>query len=292
MTFKLFSSLNRQIWRTHNLAFTASFVLSVLFGLVLDARAQALSNSPNSPIHPFGQIFSTPHRTIDQLQRFVFYRTPESSSVPGAASIYVNGAYHASLVAGGYSVLCLPPGTSEVGVKSVQIDRPVKDNLDTITVIRGEGAQTQYLRVQEAQQGRQFLQLVLTPQALQEISGAHEQIHTISRVPQATDCTASPLPVVSPAPAASDAPAPASQSITLAADALFAFGRSDLSAISPLGRASLDSLLTRLRNEFIQIERLNITGHADPLGQPELNERLSLERAHTIADYLRQSGLC
>jgi OOP family OmpA-OmpF porin len=159
------------------------------------------------------------------------------------------------------------------------VGRNVKDNLDTITVMRSASAQTQFFRVQDTGRGRQVLQPVQTAEALREIDGAREQTHTISRVIGAVACSFNRNP------------APAPQTITLAADALFAFGRSDLAAMSPTGRASLDALVARLRSEYIQLDRMNIIGHADPLGQPGPNERLSIDRANTVQQYLAQAGL-
>ena len=124
-----------------------------------------------------------------------------------------------------------------------------------------------------------MLQPVQAAEALREIEGAREQTHTISRVVGAVECSINRNP------------APAPQTITLAADALFAFGRSDLGAMSPTGRASLDALVARLRSEYIQLDRMNIIGHADPLGQPGPNERLSMDRANTVQQYLAQAGL-
>ena len=251
--------------------------LLVSLGLSWAAAAQNYYTAPGSPINTFGQKYAQAGQVVDQQSRMVFYRTRQSSSVPGAASVYVNGTYHASIIPGGYSELCLPPGSVELGLKSVEVGRTVKDNLDTITVIRGAGAQTQFLRVQEAGRGRQVLQPVQTAEALREIEGAREQTHTISRVVGAVACSINRNP--------------APQTITLAADALFAFGRSDLAAMSATGRASLDALVTRLRSEYIQLDRMNIIGHADPLGQPGPNERLSIERANTVQQYLSQAGL-
>ena len=37
---------------------------------------------------------------------------------------------------------------------------------------------------------------------------------------------------------------------------------------------------------FSRIERLHIIGHADPLGAPAVNNRLSLERANTVRSYI------
>jgi OOP family OmpA-OmpF porin len=278
MTFKTFASLfARQICHaTLTRGLVASWMLCLSFG----ALAQNYYTGPNSPIHTFGQKFAQAAQVVDSQSRMVFYRTRQSSSVPGAASVYVNGAYHASIIPGGYSQLCMPPGSVELGLKSVEVGTNVKDNLDTITVIRNAGAQTQFFRVQEAGRARQVLQPVQAAEALREIEGAREQTHTISRVVGAVECSINR----NPAPAAP-------QTITLAADALFAFGRSDLGAMSPTGRASLDALVARLRSEYIQLDRMNIIGHADPLGQPGPNERLSIDRANTVQQYLAQAGL-
>jgi OOP family OmpA-OmpF porin len=277
MKFKAFPSASKR-----PLSQARGAIAACLLGLGLSfaALAQNYYTAPGSPINQFGQRFAQAGQVVDQQSRMVFYRTRESSSLPGAASIYVNGAYHASLIPGGYSELCLPPGNAELGIKTVEVGTNVKENLDTITAIRNAGAQSQYFRVQEAGRGRQVLQPVQVAQALREIEGTREQTHTISRVPGAAECTINR----NPAPAAA-------QTITLAADALFAFGRSDLAAMSPTGRASLDALISRLRGEYIQLERMNIIGHADPLGQPGPNERLSLQRANTVQQYLAQAGL-
>jgi OmpA-OmpF porin, OOP family len=275
MTHKAILSISpRQNWRVRSAA-----AIALLLGLSFGALAQNYYTGPNSPINTFGQKYAQAAQVVDSQSRMVFYRTRQSSSVPGAASVYVNGTYHASIIPGGYSELCMPPGSVELGLKSVEVGRTVKDNLDTITVIRNAGAQTQFFRVQDTGRGRQMLQPVQAAEAAKEIEGAREQTHTISRVVGAVECSINRNP------------APAPQTITLAADALFAFGRSDLAAMSPTGRASLDALVARLRNEYIQIDRLNIIGHADPLGQPGPNERLSIDRANTVQQYLTQAGL-
>lgn len=245
-------------------------------------------NNNGSRIQPFGQVFVQPERVVDQQTRMIFYRTQQSSAVYGAASVYVNGAYHASLVPGGYSVLCMPVGDIELGLKTVEVGRTVKDDLDTITAIRGMGGQNQYFRVKDTGRGRQVLMPVSTPEALSELANMREQIHTVSRVPGASECTINRAPEAPVAPPVRPA---VPQTITLAADALFSFGRSDINAMSPMGRASLDTLVQRLRSEYIKLDRLHIIGHADPIGNALSNERLSMDRAQTVREYLIQSGL-
>lgn len=278
MTFTaLFGTQKRQNWCV------AVALLVLTWGLFPDVLAQ--SPYKDSRIEAFGQVFAEPEPVVDQQTRMVFFRTRQSSSVMGAASVYVNGSYHTSLVPGGYSELCMPAGSVELGLKTVEVGRNVKDDLDTITVIRNLGGQTQYFRVKDLGRGRQVLMPVSAVQALAELAGTREQIHTVSRVPGVTECSIKP--VAPSAPATASTP----QTITLAADALFAFGRSDLDGMSPMGRASLDALVTRLRGEYIKLERLRVMGHADPIGQTHANDRLSMERAQTVRDYLLQSGL-
>lgn len=263
------------------------------FGLLACFLSTSLwaQNNKVSRIQPFGQAFVLPERVVDQQTRMIFYRTQQSSAVYGAASVYVNGAYHASLVPGGYSVLCMPVGNIELGLKTVEVGRAVKEDLDTITAIRGVGGQNQYFRVKDTGRGRQVLMPVATQEALSELPNTREQIHTVSRVPGASECSINRVPEAPEAPPVRPAAPATPQSITLAADALFAFGRSDINAMSPIGRASLDALVQRLRSEYIKLDRLHIIGHADPIGNALSNERLSMDRANTVREYLLQSGL-
>lgn len=83
-----------------------------------------------------------------------------------------------------------------------------------------------------------------------------------------------------------------SEHFSFAADALFAFGRSDLGALLPLGRALLDQLVTRVVQANAKVTRLQVTGHADRLGKSAAaNQRLSEARARTVSAYLAAQGL-
>ncbi|MEJ7687874.1 MAG: OmpA family protein [Variovorax sp.] len=82
----------------------------------------------------------------------------------------------------------------------------------------------------------------------------------------------------------------ARQRIELAADALFAFGRSGPADLRAQGRRDLDALAASLRG-FTKIDTLRITGHTDRLGSTALNDRLSLARAMTVRDHLVRNGV-
>jgi outer membrane protein OmpA-like peptidoglycan-associated protein len=159
-----------------------------------------------------------------------------------------------------------------------------KDLPDTITAISLTPGQTHYLRVQQSG-SKPVLQPVAAAQALQELVGTREQLHTVSRVAQAcNEVTAAATPAPTPA-----VPVPA-QTYLLPADTLFAFDRSDRDAMTDNGTRAIDSLLARLAQDFSRIDRLHLIGHADPLGSPERNERLAIERAQTVREYIATTG--
>ena len=72
---------------------------------------------------------------------------------------------------------------------------------------------------------------------------------------------------------------------TLDADPLFAFGKSDLSSE---GTKSLDQLIANAKEMDLQSARL--TGYTDPLGTISGNNKLSLERAQSVRNYLQKNG--
>ncbi|WP_158270675.1 OmpA family protein [Limnohabitans sp. Bal53] len=243
-------------------------------------------------------------RVAQHQSRIIIYRATGTNQ-PGAATVYVNDRYHASLIPGGYAQVCLPPGGAELGVRMVAVGRNPKDNLDSTTAINPKGGETSFLSVREQAGMLAVLQPVPAAQAMQELQGTRQQAHTISRVPNAEKCIdAGPAaPQVASQPihqaAASVASQPihqaaasvALQQINLAADSLFAFGKSDLKSMSTAGRTSLDNLISQIKTPYLSIERVHIVGHADPLGSEVINDRLSTDRAKTVRDYLLVNGL-
>ena len=236
----------------------------------VNARADAL-----------GGVF-TPLTNIGTHQsRIVVYRTFNTQQLPGATGVFIQGDYLTSLVPGGYSQLCLPPGQFEVGARQFRVGQSARDSYDTVTAIALNPAQTQYLTVVESS-GRPVMKPVTAAQALQELGATRLQIHTVSRVALAQHCVAVPATVV--------APAIQPEQFILSADALFAFGRSDLNGLTASGRESLDILMSRIRKDYVRVDSIHVMGHADPLGAPDFNERLSVNRANTVRQYLKNNG--
>ena len=261
-----------------------------LFLTVLANTAQAQTTietsqaGANARIDVLGSPFSAPLGTAASQSRILVYRGADSSGLKGATGVFVNGQYHTSLVAGGYSQLCIEPGAVEIGARQMRIGRTAKDNYDSLTATRLLAGQSQYFAVYE-DAARPVLKPVPAAQALQEMAATRLQMHTVSRVTKAQDCVSAPAP----APVAAPVMVPAMpQQFALSGDALFAFGRSDAAGMTSQGLAVIDQLVSRIRSDYTYINHIHVIGHADPLGSPAGNQRLSSERADTVRRYIER----
>jgi OOP family OmpA-OmpF porin len=93
---------------------------------------------------------------------------------------------------------------------------------------------------------------------------------------------AAPVVAAPPPPAA----APASQKVTIAADALFDFNKAIL---RPEGQAKLDDVVAK--SQRLAIEVVIAVGHADRIGGAAYNQKLSESRAAAVKDYLVSKGI-
>lgn len=92
-------------------------------------------------------------------------------------------------------------------------------------------------------------------------------------------------------PAPPPAPAVAErmpEHITLSADALFAFNKSDL---TPEGKAAVTDLAAKLRSHMANIQSIRVVGYTDRLGTHAYNQPLSERRARAVMDALVADGV-
>ena len=107
--------------------------------------------------------------------------------------------------------------------------------------------------------------------------------------PEAPAAAPAPAPVATPrasapvAPAAPKAPAV----INLASTELFEFNKATLTSEA---RAKLDAEVIAKLKDFGDIRYVNVNGHADRLGSPQYNQRLSEKRAEAVRAYLVSKG--
>jgi OOP family OmpA-OmpF porin len=81
------------------------------------------------------------------------------------------------------------------------------------------------------------------------------------------------------------APLPA-QSMRYASETLFGF---DKFSISPEGKKVLDDASVNIRS--LKGEKVDVVGHADHIGSTDYNQKLSLQRADAVRDYLVTKGV-
>ncbi len=263
------------------------FIIVMMGALLLAGCAQTstrptpeLSKERRSvePIVSLGGSFKALPAVSHTQSRVVLYRDVQSA-LNGATSVFLDERYHASLEAGAWSSLCYKTGPVEMGARQMRVGGSPKDLPDTITALTLMPGQTHYVRVQ-SNGDKPVLQPVAAAQALQELAGTRQQIHTVSRV--AVDCQPETQPaVIAPLPV---------QTYTLAANTYFAFDRADRAAMTDAGTRAIDQLLLRLSQDFSRIERVHLIGHADPLGSAERNERLAIERALTVREHILRTG--
>jgi OmpA-OmpF porin, OOP family len=112
------------------------------------------------------------------------------------------------------------------------------------------------------------------------------QVQPLTPEPMEEPRTLEPEPEPVAAPPPPPPPAPMTKTTTLAADTLFALGSFQL---RPTAKAKLDEFAGEL--DQFDYQRIHITGHTDPTGSAQLNERLSRQRAEAVKRYLVTKGL-
>lgn len=167
----------------------------------------AQTSGADNPFQPLGAVFNLSERVVDSQTRLVMFRPQASTETAGVSRINVNGAYHTSLMAGAYSVLCLAPGPVSLDVRPVGAQQRASQQADMNTQIQLSSGQTVYLSASVQGNARYSLRPVEASPARESLKTLREQIHALSRVPDAQDCK-DPDAVVAPA-AAEPTPTPA-----------------------------------------------------------------------------------
>lgn len=96
---------------------------------------------------------------------------------------------------------------------------------------------------------------------------------------------AAPVVVTPPSPTPVVAAPPVQKKLTLSADSLFDF---DKVTIKPEGKMSLDKFAEELKS--VEYKMVTVTGHADRIGTPRYNMKLSVRRAEAVKAYLVEHG--
>jgi len=288
----------------------ARFFAALLLGLLLLGSGVAWAQASIAPARGGDKVFGTvgdslggtyvaPMGADPKWVRVTFYR-PSASVASGSARLEVNGVYHSTLQAGAYTDLCVAPGAFEFGVRMVKTGVSFENSPVAVLALQAAPAQHLVLRVNDRLAGRASLVSVDAQSAQDELRNTKRQIHAVSRVSQGSECVPAAgsaragVAVPTPVGAAPAGSGPAvKEVVVLGVGTLFSFGASDFSAITPKGQEALSQLVGRLKATYGQDESLQIeiTGHADPLGNALENQRLSVARAQAVRGYMVQKGI-
>jgi OOP family OmpA-OmpF porin len=272
--------------------YAASWVLSSITAcavmLGLSGMAHAQDKTGNKSFQALAQAYDLQNEGVAAGQSRIIFYSPTTTSLPGAATVYINGRYHASLIAGGYTPVCLLPGKVELGARQIDINsRANKDGLDSMTQLTLQSGQNQFVRVNGDSRKNIALMPVASSQAEKEIAQTRLQMHTISRVPEALECVkVTPTAAVSVTPVAQAAAAVSARQMQLSGDTLFAFDRADAAGLTQQGLRAIDQLGAQINAEFSHIDRVHVIGHTDPFGSDAYNDKLSAQRALTVRQHI------
>lgn len=288
------NSLNERLF-SHSRVWLAAMLFVLLSAFAGWGQAQGLGavvSAVGSVEQPLGDEYAQAPKANSQLSRITVYR-PLKSAGSGVTRLELDGQYHTSLQVGGFTQVCVAPSTVQWLARVVQggVSNP---SLQVASLKLSPQAQTEwFVRVLVQANGSPAFSVVAPEVAAAELAGVRRQVHAVSRVTQARDCL-EPAAVVPAVAAVSEQPKLIEkESITLGAAALFPYGKSSLNYLSDEGRAALDLMVARLQNTYRNEDnvRIHVTGHTDPIGDSQVNQRLSEQRALAVREYLLEEGL-
>jgi hypothetical protein len=154
---------------------------------------------PNARIEVLSERFKA--RTLaPQETKLVIYRHPKTAPTEGVVSLFINERYHASLMAGGFTEVCLPRGTVNIKLRATKAAERTNASITQARIEMDE--QTGYISLMDSA-GPPAMVQVSEAVALTDLSDLLRQVHTMSRVPDQQSCTeaASTPSSATPAPA-------------------------------------------------------------------------------------------
>lgn len=295
------------------------FKIIFIFGILnqclanYEAKNEKLKISKKFSIESLGKIYEGPSRFSPQLSRITFYR-PHVPDRQGAYSIKINGDYHASLQPGGYTNLCIQPMQVQLQAHHVENGKPRTTQNAQVVLDLHSGKDT-YVRIEAHDNAEASISIVESQLAQTELKNTRQQIHTLSRVPQATPCedpaqenqpepqhnTASATaigPIASKAADPTPGPTPLAdlkvkETIQLDTDNYFNFSKSEIADMLPESRQKLSNAVARIQQQLAQSAstRIHIIGYSDALGRPQRKKTIAAQRAQTIRNYLVRQGI-
>jgi outer membrane protein OmpA-like peptidoglycan-associated protein len=228
---------------------------------------------------PQGGSYVAAPAVVPEQTRIVLFRGTGDEAT-GVISLFVNERYHASLQSHAFAVVCLPPAKHVLRARSAEVvDLASQPRLPLVAF----GGQSQFVRVQSNGAAPPSLQVVAASVAEAEMANTHQQMHTISRVPNAQLCKQNVN--------ARHAQVP--EVITHTTELWFEDSQTKSKPVVDPKRIELDQLLLKLssREQHHMLYSVHILGHGDQGLDESQNNSLAKARAQTVREQLLGQGV-
>lgn len=225
------------------------------------------------PASAFADQYQAVPAVAANQSQVVYYRDGTAGHIADTAHVYIDNEFHTSLLPGGYTVFCVSPGAH--GLNAVLDDAPRYEGKKAQPRTTLEGGKTYFLKVSEA--GAALPTAVTRADAERALVNSPRQVHVLSRASAVKACNH-----IAPAEP---------QVYTLSGDVLFAFGKAGYQDVREDGRRAVAAIVRELQKDGVALDRIDVVGHADPVGSDAANEALGLMRAQTVRQMLIESGL-
>ncbi|QJP11486.1 OmpA family protein [Pseudomonas multiresinivorans] len=235
-------------------------VLVVALGFATDALAQ------NDSI--YGNTYSPVGSVVPEQAQVVLYRALGEGRE--ANHVYVDGELQSALMPGGYTVFCLAPGRHSL--ETYVGDAPqYAGKRNPSTYADFVGGKSYFLKTPA--EGTAKVPAALTRVAAeQELQGLRQQTHVLNRASATVACATA-------------------TKLSLRGDVLFKFGKGSYNDLTAQGHAELRKVAQQIGTQTGAIESIEVVGHADPIGNAQANQRLSLQRAESVRRVLLELGV-
>lgn len=140
---------------------------------------------PNATIEVLSERFNATTLAPKET-KLVIYRHPKNAQRAGVVSLFINERYHASLMAGGFTEVCLPRGAINIKLRATKAAERTNASITQARIEMAE--QTGYISLLDSV-GPPAMVQVSEAAALTDLSDLLRQVHTVSRVPDQQSCT-------------------------------------------------------------------------------------------------------
>ena len=247
------------------LANIANALTVLTIALTLNACAVSGSNHANKTDRYLDETrVSLDDRSKEHLGQMIFIRKQSSNN--NIPSIFINNRFVGSLPPERFAETWVCSGQQQIRL-DIRSKKPKKGSGDIININPDEIA---YFQVLDSE-NQKFLIQKMNENEAKELKSHLDESHVVNRHQPICGGALTVL-----------------KKINLSTDALFAF---DQTIMLPQGRAKVAKQVQEILKMGVQVEQIRIIGHTDRLGTDSYNDKLSLNRAIAVSNFIKQQGI-